>query len=67
MAFWEQEFGYHVVSPFGWLRRGIPLDAPLTADAFVLMSNDSGIAVDNLPRALATGAIELPDQEKKKK
>lgn len=65
VAFWEQEFGYHIVNPFGWKSRGIPLDVPLTADAFVLMSNESGIAVDDLPRLLDSGVIELPNMEKK--
>lgn len=60
MGYWESEFGFHVTKPYGWLKRGIELDRPITADSFVLMGMDSIIQIDNYQRMIDTGAIELP-------
>lgn len=60
IADWEQEFGFTVVKPTGWAKRGLSPDIPLTADAFILMSLDSIISIQNYQRMIDTGAIDLP-------
>lgn len=58
---WEAEFGFQVSNPIGWMRRGIEFDRPLTADAFLVMSGESIVKIEDYDRMINTGAIELPD------
>lgn len=64
-ADWEPQSGFLVVDPIGWRRRGIEWDRPITWDAFVLMSQDSGLRVVNPELAADTGVVVLPEFEDK--